>query len=63
MKKRLVFKKWVNDLVAMLFISSFVLLLSIDDFESIVGMIVVYGMLILTLLVTGGLLNEFGRKN
>lgn len=60
MKKRLVFKPWVEKLLTYVFGLGFVLMASVNDFDGLGGFIA-YLLIIATTIVSGALLNEYGR--
>lgn len=61
MKKRLVFKPWVEKLLTYVFGLGFVLIASINDFDGLGGF-VAYLLIIATVVVSWCLLNKYGRK-
>lgn len=59
--KKLVFKKWVQNVLTCIAIFDFMLLASIDDVETISGLLIAYGTLIAILIIIINLLNKYGR--
>lgn len=59
--KKLVFKKWVQNLITYIAIIDFILLISINDAETIGGLLITYATLISILLVSLNLLSKYGR--
>lgn len=59
--KKLVFKKWVENLITWIAIITFILLVSINDVETISGLFIIYGTLISVLTISLNLLSKYGR--
>ena len=61
MNKRLVFKPWTEKVLTWVFIISLMLMIGTDDFEGVEGLLGFLS-IVLTTIISGGLLFKYGRN-